>query len=159
MLASTADSAQFWWIGQNWLCYSARPFHALFATISCNTFLESLKHTGQPYVGFVDGVWNFNRIKLRALWDQICTWMISYFSHLTEYPWYSKFEIYLRIIYIHSSYSRHCICDAESKFRKFYLQGVQTLSEKSIFDILLRKISQISKVKIFSWPQMMRNLF
>ena len=27
-----------------------RPFHALFARISCNTFLESLKHTDQPRV-------------------------------------------------------------------------------------------------------------
>ena len=47
VLASTADSAQFWRIGENWPCYSARPFHALFARISCNTFLESLKHTDQ----------------------------------------------------------------------------------------------------------------
>ena len=28
---------------------------ALFARISCNTFLESLKHFDQPWVGFVDG--------------------------------------------------------------------------------------------------------
>ena len=56
VLASTADSAQFWQIGQNWPCYSAQPFHALFARISCNTFLESLKHTDQPWVGFVSGV-------------------------------------------------------------------------------------------------------
>ena len=33
----------------------ARPFQALFARISCNTFLESLKHTDQPYKGFVSG--------------------------------------------------------------------------------------------------------
>ena len=45
LLATTADSAQFWRIGQNWLYYLARPFHTLFARISCNTLLESLKHT------------------------------------------------------------------------------------------------------------------
>ena len=55
MPASTADSVKFWQIGQNWQCYLARPFHALFARISCNTFLESLKHADQPWVGFVDG--------------------------------------------------------------------------------------------------------
>ena len=59
MLASTADSAQFWQIGQNWPCYLAQPLHALFARISCNTFLESLKHTDQPWVGFVSGAWSF----------------------------------------------------------------------------------------------------
>ena len=59
MLASTADSAQFWRIGQNWLCYLAWPFHALFARILCNTFLESLKHTNQPWVVFVSWAWNF----------------------------------------------------------------------------------------------------
>ena len=58
MLTSTADSAQFWRIGQNWLCYLAWPFHALFSRISCNTFLESLKHTDQPWVVFVSGAWN-----------------------------------------------------------------------------------------------------
>ena len=55
VLASTADSAQFWQIGQNWLCYLEQPFHVLFAWISCDTFLESLKHANQPWVGFVDG--------------------------------------------------------------------------------------------------------
>ena len=39
-LTSTADSTQFWRIGQNWLCYLAQPFHPLFAKISSNTFLE-----------------------------------------------------------------------------------------------------------------------
>ena len=38
------------------------------------------------------------------------------------------------------------------------LQGVQTLSEQSNFDAMLRKSGQISKVKIVSWSQMMRNL-
>ena len=55
LLGSTANSAQFWRIGQNWRCYLARPFHALFARISCNTFLESLKQTDQPLVVFVSG--------------------------------------------------------------------------------------------------------
>ena len=31
------------------------------------------------------------------------------------------------------------------------IQGVQTLSDKSDFDAMLRKIDQISKVKMFSW--------
>ena len=43
MLASTADPAQFWQIGQNWPCYLARPFHIIFARISRNTFFKSLK--------------------------------------------------------------------------------------------------------------------
>ena len=33
----------------------AQPFHALFARVSCNIFLESLKHTDQPWIGFVFG--------------------------------------------------------------------------------------------------------
>ena len=48
VLASTAVSAQFLQSGQNWLCYLAQPFHALFAMISSDIFLESLKHTDQP---------------------------------------------------------------------------------------------------------------
>ena len=78
MLASTADSAQFWRIGQNWPCYTARPFHALFARISCYTFLESLKHTDQPWVGFVTGVWHFIKNGLSLLWVPIfsfCTYI------------------------------------------------------------------------------------
>ena len=59
VLASTAESAQFWQIGQNWSCYPAWSFYALFARISCNTFLESLRHIDQPWVGFVSGAWNF----------------------------------------------------------------------------------------------------
>ena len=55
MLASTADPAQIHQISQNWPCYLARPFHALFAGISCNKFFESLKHADQPWVGFVNG--------------------------------------------------------------------------------------------------------
>ena len=55
MLDSTANPAQFWRIGKNWPCYLARPFHALFTRISCNTFLESLSHADQPWVGFVAG--------------------------------------------------------------------------------------------------------
>ena len=56
MLGSTAYSAQFGQIGINWSYNLSQPFHALFARILCNTFLESLKHTGEPYVGFVDGI-------------------------------------------------------------------------------------------------------
>ena len=66
-MASTADSAQFWQIGQSWLCYVACPFHTLFARISCNTFLESLNHTGETCVVFMSGVWKFIKINLRAL--------------------------------------------------------------------------------------------
>ena len=51
--AVLASIAQFWQIGQNWPCYLAQPFHALFSKILCNTFLESLKHADQPRVGFV----------------------------------------------------------------------------------------------------------
>ena len=36
----------------------AWPFHALFARISYNTFFESLKHTDQPWVGFISGTHN-----------------------------------------------------------------------------------------------------
>ena len=40
------------------------------------------------------------------------------------------------------------------------LQGVQTLSEPSNFDIIMvRKIGQISKVDVFLWSLMMHNLF
>ena len=67
MLASTADSAQFWRIGQNWPCYLARPSHALFARISCNTVLESLKHTDQSWVGSVSGAWNLTKHGLSLL--------------------------------------------------------------------------------------------
>ena len=55
VLASTADSAHFWQIGQNWPFKLARPFYALFARISCNTFLEFLKHADQPWISFVAG--------------------------------------------------------------------------------------------------------
>ena len=55
VLATTTDSSQFWQIGQNWPCCLAQPFHALLARISCNIFLESLKHADQPWIGFVDG--------------------------------------------------------------------------------------------------------
>ena len=72
MLASTADSAQFWRIGQNWPCYLARPFHALFARISCNTFLESLKHANQPWVGFVAGSWVWTKYNCSSLWNWGC---------------------------------------------------------------------------------------
>ena len=40
-----------------------------------------------------------------------------------------------------------------------YIQGVQTLSAKSNFAAILRKIGQKSKVRIFSWSQMRSNLF
>ena len=56
MLAITADPAQIWRIGQNRLCQLAWPFQALVARISCNTFLESLRHTDLHIVDFVDDV-------------------------------------------------------------------------------------------------------
>ena len=55
VLTSTANSGRFAKIGQNRQWQLARPFHALFPRISCNTFLESLKHTYQPWVVFVSG--------------------------------------------------------------------------------------------------------
>ena len=39
------------------------------------------------------------------------------------------------------------------------IQGVQTLSEQSNFDGILRKSGQKSKLKTFLWSQMMHNLF
>ena len=56
---------------QNWLWYLAQPFHALFARISCNTFLESMKHIDQPWVGFVSGAWHFIKNCLAAYCVQI----------------------------------------------------------------------------------------
>ena len=53
MLASTANSGRFAKIGHNRHCQLAWPFHAKFARISCNIFLESLKFTDQPKVGLV----------------------------------------------------------------------------------------------------------
>ena len=38
------------------------------------------------------------------------------------------------------------------------IQGVWTLSDKSNFDIMIRKTGQIFKVKVISWSIMMRNL-
>ena len=64
LLGITANSARFTKIGQNRQCQLARPFHALFARISCYTFLESLRHTDQPLVVLVSGTWNFYQ-KLR----------------------------------------------------------------------------------------------
>ena len=49
-LDSTANSVRFTKIGQNRQWQLARPFHALFSRISCNTYLESLKHADQPQV-------------------------------------------------------------------------------------------------------------
>ena len=40
-----------------------------------------------------------------------------------------------------------------------FIQGVQTLSDKSNFDVMDRKFGQISKVKVFSCYQMKSNLF
>ena len=40
-----------------------------------------------------------------------------------------------------------------------HIQGVQTLSAKSNFDILIRKSGQISKLRVNSWSQKMHNLF
>ena len=39
------------------------------------------------------------------------------------------------------------------------IQGVQTLSDKSNFAAILRKIDQKSRVRIFSWSLMRNNLF
>ena len=40
----------------------------------------------------------------------------------------------------------------KSSFNKLHLiQGVWTLSDKSNFDAMWKKIGQISKVKMFSW--------
>ena len=47
--------------------YASWHFLALFARISWNIFLKFLKHTGSPYIAFVDGIWNFIKINLRAL--------------------------------------------------------------------------------------------
>ena len=33
-------------------------FHALFTSISCDAFMESLKHANQPWVGFFAGARN-----------------------------------------------------------------------------------------------------
>ena len=59
VLSSTANSGPFAKIGQDRHCQLARSFHALFARISCNIFLESLEHTDQntdqPWVPFVLG--------------------------------------------------------------------------------------------------------
>ena len=67
VLSSTANSGRFAKIGQNWQCQLAGPFHALFARISCNTFLESLKHTDQPWVVFVSRASNFIKNGLNIL--------------------------------------------------------------------------------------------
>ena len=80
MLASTANSAQFWRIGQNWPCYLARPFHALFARISCNTFLESLKFADQRWVGFVPSFWLCTKFCCSVLW-LVLLWR----PHLAQY--------------------------------------------------------------------------
>ena len=83
MLASNAASAQFWRIGWNWLCYLAWPFDALFARISCNTYLESLKHVDQPWVGFVAGFWLCTKFYCSALWHGILRKERSLFPTLT----------------------------------------------------------------------------
>ena len=40
-----------------------------------------------------------------------------------------------------------------------HIQGVQTLSDKSNFDAMIRRNGKISKVKVFLWSNMMRNSF
>ena len=69
VLVSTADFGRFAKIGQNRLCLLARPLYALVARISCNTFLESLNHTDQPYVDFFDFMWNLIQNCLSPLWQ------------------------------------------------------------------------------------------
>ena len=44
-------------------------------------------------------------------------------------------------------------------FNSAYVQGVSLLSEKSNFDILVKRMGQISKVGVLSWSLMMHNLF
>ena len=55
VLASTANSGRFAKSGQNRQSQLVRPSYILFARISCNTYLESLKHADQPWVSFVAG--------------------------------------------------------------------------------------------------------
>ena len=55
MLRRMAHFGRFAKIWQNWQCQLAWPFHALYARISCKTFLESMKHADKPGVGFADG--------------------------------------------------------------------------------------------------------
>ena len=67
--------ALFWRIGQNWLCYLAGPFHALFARISCDTFLESLKHTS---FNWKIKIYQFYLLSFEVShnWDVLCTFML-----------------------------------------------------------------------------------
>ena len=48
---------------------------------------------------------------------------------------------------------------APAKYLFTRVQGVQTLSDKSNFDVTARKFGQISKAKVFSCSQMKNNLF
>ena len=87
MLGSTAHSAWFWRIGQNWPCYSARPFHALLARISCNVFLESLKHTDQSWMVFVSGAWNFIKNGLILLWFDKWILTLKFQNTIISWKW------------------------------------------------------------------------
>ena len=60
--------------------------HALFARISCNTFLESLKHTDQPWVVFVAGTWNLIKNCLSLL----CYCFLSLLQVFLELGSYSR---------------------------------------------------------------------
>ena len=69
-----------------WPCYPARPFRALFARISCNTFLESLKHTDQPWVVFVSGAWISIKNGLSLLcWAIISKDLIAIFNFIAPF--------------------------------------------------------------------------
>ena len=50
MLGHTANSGQF---AKNWAESAVLASMALFVRILCNTFLESLKHADQPWIGFL----------------------------------------------------------------------------------------------------------
>ena len=50
------------------------PYLLGFHTIH---FFESLKHAGQPWVGFVAGIWNLNKNCLSLLCSASATWCVS----------------------------------------------------------------------------------
>ena len=67
VLGSMANFGWFVKIGQNRQCKLAQTFNTRFSTISWDTFLESLKHVNQPWVGFVAWTWNFIKNSLSLL--------------------------------------------------------------------------------------------
>ena len=75
----------------------------LFARISCNTFLESLKHTDQPWVVFVSGAWNFIKNCLNLLCYvssagyEVHTWDNGYDSRVLWTFWIFKQQPYFAL--------------------------------------------------------------